>query len=208
MSTNISTTSIGNESGADIGYKPLSIAMQHIDYVMALHPSVAVARSFYRPDSNNQLFICIAIRFQQGKRETTRALRRHACGLLPESSVPVKYFHVANLEESTDRGLLGVADLKKVTLFDSRKSIWGCFINTGKKSCRFASGRALEQGELDNHGTSFRRFKHIRLTMWFGELMWLTWESCESSTHRSGHQYPVPVNRFFGVSNLDRKSVV
>lgn len=146
MSTNISTTSFENESSTEIGYNSFSIAMQHIDCVMVLHPSVEVARSFYRPDRNNQLFICIAIRFQPGKWETTKALQKHARGLLPESSVPFKYFHVANLEESTDRGLLGVADLKRVTPFDNRKSIWGRFIKTGKKFVSFCVGAGSGKG--------------------------------------------------------------
>lgn len=97
--------------------------MQDIDQVMASHPAVEVARSFYRPDRNNQLYICVAVRFQRGEWATVRDLRRHARRLLPKVKVPVKYFYVANLDEHTDRGLLGVANLKKFLPFDKRKLV-------------------------------------------------------------------------------------
>lgn len=110
--------------------------MQDIDQVMTSHPAVEFARSFYRPDRNNQLYICVAVSFQQGEWATVRDLRRHARRLLPKVKVPVKYFYVAKLDEQTDRGLLGVAELKKVPAFYKRKlaSVW-----------RFLCGRRLQE---------------------------------------------------------------
>lgn len=83
--------------------RTVKVSLDDMEDGMKMHPSIAEARGFGRPDSRTGYEVFCAIKPKTGARVSEAWLKLHAQSVLPAAFVPKKFFLVNDLQRDTDR---------------------------------------------------------------------------------------------------------
>lgn len=96
--------------------KTVLVSLEDVEKAMMMHPAVATARAFGRPDKKYGMEVFCAINPKTGARVSEPWLKLHAQTALPPAFVPKKFFYKADLREDEDRAsLANDNDLKRMS---------------------------------------------------------------------------------------------
>lgn len=96
--------------------KTMRVSLDEVETAMKSHPAVAAARAFGRPDKKYGTEVFCAVKPKVGARLSEPWLKLHAQGVLPQGSVPKRFFLKENLEPDYDRTkLANDTTLKRVS---------------------------------------------------------------------------------------------
>lgn len=96
--------------------KTVMVSLEDVEKAMMMHPAVATARAFGRPDKKYGMEVFCAINPKMGARVSEPWLKLHAQTALPPAFVPKKFFYKADLREDDERAsLANNHDLKRMS---------------------------------------------------------------------------------------------
>lgn len=96
--------------------KTVLVSLEDVEKAMMMHPAVATARAFGRPDKKYGMEVYCAINPKTGARVSEPWLKLHAQTALPPAFVPKKFFFKEDLREDEDRAsLANNNDLKRMS---------------------------------------------------------------------------------------------